>query len=64
MRPNERYEMYLYATDASNTIIQAYYTRDNELLLDDKGNPVSSLARGDTVYALHYPQRMLVVLNM
>lgn len=64
MGRNERYEIYLYTTDTSNNIINAYYTRDNELLLDAKGNPVLALAHGDTVYALRYPQRVLVVFNM
>ncbi len=64
MKLNERYEICLYATDTGNTIMHAWYTRDNELLLDAEGNPVSALARGDTVYALHFPQRMLVVSNM
>ncbi len=63
MNLNERYEMYLYATDSGNNLIHAWYTKNNELLLDNKGNPVMEIAVGDTAYTPTNPRRMLVVMH-
>lgn len=64
MKKSEILEMYLYATDKNNTVKKAYYDKNNSLMTDSEGNPATSLSKGDTVYTLTNPRRMLIALNM
>ena len=59
----ERYEIYLYTCDENRQIIKAMYTKFGELLTNEEGNPVESVAVGDTVYALTNPRRRVPVTN-
>jgi biopolymer transport protein ExbD len=60
----ERYDISLYVTDEKRNIVNRIYTKSTgRLVTDAAGNPVSSVNRGDTVFALGNPRLLTVVTN-
>lgn len=59
----ERYDIFLYACDEERTIKKCMYSKFAEMITDQEGLPVQSVAAGDTVWALTNPRRMIIVAN-
>jgi len=60
---HERYEIYLYTTDETRNILKSLYTEFDEMLTNADGNPVTTVASGDTVFALTNPRRRIIVTD-
>jgi len=64
MTKYERYDIALYVTDEKRNIINRLYTKStHHLVTDAKGNTLSSIIPGDTVFALTHLRLPIIVRN-
>lgn len=64
MKNFERNDICLYVCDANGDLENAYYTKYNELLIDNDGMVVTTLQKGDTAFVMQDRKRMVVVNNL
>jgi biopolymer transport protein ExbD len=58
----ERYDISLFVTDEKRNIINRLYTKSTHLLVTDaKGNTVSTVKPGDTLFAITHPRLQILV---
>jgi biopolymer transport protein ExbD len=57
----ERYDILLYATDENRNIQKCLYSPYGEMVTDSKGETITEVSAGDTVWALTNPRRALIV---
>ncbi|MFP4165177.1 MAG: ExbD/TolR family protein, partial [Chitinispirillaceae bacterium] len=63
LHASERSEILLYACNENGEVKQCLYTRFGELLLNAQNEPVTEVKRGDEVYTLTNPKRLVLVKN-
>lgn len=57
----EQHEILLYVCDENRRILNRLYTEHNELLVNNKNESVEKVRKGDTLFTVSEPSRMIVV---
>jgi biopolymer transport protein ExbD len=63
MSDQERQDILLYTCDDKGALEPRLYTQYGELVTDAQGNALAAVSRGDSVYALSFPRRLIVVAD-
>lgn len=63
MTVHEQNEIYVYAADSLNNVINAYHDKSGDLLRDAKGNILTKINIGDTVFTAPQPQEAVIVTH-
>ena len=61
MTPFERHDISLYVCNDRRELLSGLYNGYGELITDQKGSPLTTVAAGDSVFALSNPRRLIVV---
>jgi biopolymer transport protein ExbD len=59
----ERQDIWLYTTNENYEVIKCLYSKEGQMLTNDDGFPIQSVAVGDTVWLVTNPRRQIIVQN-